>query len=1088
MRHRSEQGTISPKLFIGLGGVGSRIVDRIARQANGLPNWDTQLKPLTHFVSVDTNDLDQNKLASIPSGNRINIAAFDKQKVMEGYRRSKDSQALQWLDYAYNPRPGFKPGAGQIRVESRLGFFYNSTTIRERLSQLVRVSLAPGITWRQSNPPKYNVHIYCSLGGGTGSGSFLSMAYLITDVIHRQDWQPRLMGNFLLSTLLKGRVGPELANDTHANSYAALKEMEHLTKLDYPQIKEEGRTSEPFVYCRGRGSVDIPRVMSRPFFMSWIIDQPAHISISDPEKTVADASYLQVFTPVLDELSSELDNYEKRLDSLTRFPGELRNIGQGYTKNFGAFGVAACILPAEDLLQYSALRFAAEAIRRQITFGLDKGVDGDDRSRALARLAIDYSDPKFLRMSDEIREGKINSAFVSSVQEMARLDVSNEIPDGYWNQLVESIDEGTITGVDDKGAPTRRESILETVVRRLKEARSIVLNKISITERAFVFHREGVSQYPELVSRMAESIRTGRTILDEGLVKLEGESAEGEVVTKLGLDPIAERYLALRLLTQIEGTYLPAALKQQEDASIRDISNPKVRERLEVEYYESLKQVAGSRNLFGRKDKQFLDLREEVQDYYRGVARAAKRYFEALCTVRQLKSLQEYLHKRARQYARLATSMEVLVSDLEREAEGLRRGDRTHLPGLSLRVEVFQTLDEPKTRLWDEVYRRLYIDDGRHILTFDRQVLAKAISVELRPTARGLEKSTEQTVSDVRRAMMALGQGRLRPALFGSEGLVGLDLASGLELEAEIILEKKQPKGSYSNETDKWAYIDKKLRAVAQLAGPLARASLAEHSAVDDGVIVNRTRLCVIGSSLLDVLVEGERDALAVRFKEVLQDGGLQVKMVPWYDPRVAIVHDVVLPVPLYYFPAVVGDLEGAYIAAERDERRTYSLHTDFNWEKSLPNLNPRSSEISIGWSLSMFRRGIVSQVLTMNLGEPCRWNVDENTSQILGGTLSAVLYEISKIHRNEELRKSFQDEIERAENEVGKVGLEKRRSDFFKTVERTLLQMNLADLRQPLSREQLLDRPIMKALLQSVEGDDAQFKDIPSFNHGFGF
>ncbi|MEO1088041.1 MAG: tubulin-like doman-containing protein, partial [Acidobacteriota bacterium] len=139
---RSDQGTLIPTLFIGLGGTGSRIVDRIAERAQLLPHWDSQLRPLHHFVSVDTNELDQHRLSSIPPGNRLNIAAFDKARVIDRYRRSDDQQALQWLDRGYQPRPGFKPGAGQIRVESRLGFYYQSVEIRQRLTQLVAESLA----------------------------------------------------------------------------------------------------------------------------------------------------------------------------------------------------------------------------------------------------------------------------------------------------------------------------------------------------------------------------------------------------------------------------------------------------------------------------------------------------------------------------------------------------------------------------------------------------------------------------------------------------------------------------------------------------------------------------------------------------------------------------------------------------------------------------------------------------------------------------------------------------------------------------------------------------------------------------------
>ncbi|MCG8460903.1 MAG: tubulin-like doman-containing protein, partial [Holophagales bacterium] len=458
--YRSDQGTLVPTLFLGLGGTGSRIVDRIAERAALLPNWQSQLRPLTHFVSVDTNELDQHKLKAVPPGNRLNIAAFDKSRVIEHYRRSDDRQALQWLDRGYEPRAGIKPGAGQIRVESRLGFYYRSVEIRQRLMQLVSESLADGITWRQDSPPKFNVYLFSTLAGGTGSGSFLSMAYLVHEVVTARRWQPRVIGNLLLSTLLVDVVGPELHPDIHANTYAALKELEHLTKLDYPEIKREGRTSEPFVYRRDENQRHVMEVESRPFFLTFLHDRPPHLSLEDPQAAIADAAFLQVFTPLIDNLAGELDNYEKHLEGLTRFPGSLRDVGHGYSKNYGVFGAAALVLPAHDLLEYCALRFAGQALRAQITFGVDRAAPDDDRARALAKLAVDYSDPKFLAMSDEGREAAIHAAFVASVRELARQDERDELPDGFWRRLVDKIDLGEITGRDEKGEVERGESLV----------------------------------------------------------------------------------------------------------------------------------------------------------------------------------------------------------------------------------------------------------------------------------------------------------------------------------------------------------------------------------------------------------------------------------------------------------------------------------------------------------------------------------------------------------------------------------------------------------------------------------------------------
>ncbi|HZF09276.1 MAG TPA: tubulin-like doman-containing protein [Thermoanaerobaculia bacterium] len=1071
---QSGQGSIIPALFIGVGGAGSRIVDRLAGRAARLPNWESQLRPLTSFVTIDTNELDQHRLRHVPEGNRLNIAAFDKAKAIEHFRRSQDAQALHWLDRGYQPRPGFKPGAGQIRVESRLGFFYHSLEIRQRLRQLILDSLRPNITWRQAQPPKYNVYLFCTLAGGTGSGSFLSVAYLVDALLREQTWQPRVVANLLLSTLMLDKVGPELHPDIHANTYAALKELEHLTKLDYAQIKREGRTAEEFVFCRDENNPAIPRVTTRPCFLTFLFDRPPHLALPDAEAAIADAAFLQVFTPIMDNLAGELDNYEKTMEDLTHFPGELKNLGQGYTKNFAAFGAAALVLPGLDLLEYSALRFAAQSIRSQITFGVDRSDPTDDRARALARLAVDYADPKFLNMADEGRERAINQAFVHSVQEMARQDAHQELTEGFWHQLVESIETGRPTGVDERGEAIRSESLILQVERKQGEARRNLLNRISIKERAFVFHREGINQYVEHVSRLLEELRAARLIVDEGVRGLETAALEGEVVTELKLDPIAERFLVVRLLERADLTWLPEAQQQLDQAKAKDVGNPKVRERLERELFETL-QEAASRHGLWRKEQVFLDARDEAQQYFRDVAAAARKTFDAEIRLRQLRALREYLKRRTRQYARLATRMDALVQDLEREAERLRRGEDALVASLALRVEVFETLDEPRRRLWDRVYRALFLDGGRYISLFDRQVLAETIARELKPVVKSdgtvVEKSVEQTVTDLLRSLLDLGRSRLAPTILGGDGQPGLDLVSGLTLEAQLVLGPGKREGKEVTEDEIDAYRDRKFRDLAQIAGVLARVSTTDAKALDDGVKSNHTRQLVVGGAA-DGGAHAHRRFLD-RLKDVLGAGGRQVKLDTWHDPRLAIVHDVELPIPLYYFEPVVGEIEEAYLQVAAMERRAYNLHTDYRWERSLPNLNPRRSELTVGWSLETLLAGLVTRVITRS-AQSWTWHFDgpRREDEDLGHSLSSALYHLGQIHHQDELRELLDQQVRAARRELSEGALRERRGVLLDLVNDLLVEMSRRDRHGEVRRDDLLDRPILRAMKVEISRD----------------
>jgi hypothetical protein len=277
-----------------------------------------------------------------------------------------------------------------------------------------------------------------------------------------------------------------------------------------------------------------------------------------------------------------------------------------------------------------------------------------------------------------------------------------------------------------------------------------------------VFHKEGINQYLGIMDNLKEDVLKARSVVDEGARGLETSALEGEVVANLALDPIAERYLVLRLQERVETEWVPRAQQEAEAARAQGIDNPKVRERLETELYELLQEAATERRIF-RRDQRFLEARDEAQEYYRKVASGTRKAFDATVRLRQLRSLLDYLRGRSRQYARLATRMDSLVQDMERDAERLRRGDRSVEPGYTLRVEIFETLEEPRERVWHRVYDALYIEGGRYLSTFDRKTLAETITRELeaevRPDGSVQAKPVDRTVEDLRWAWPTKGSG-----------------------------------------------------------------------------------------------------------------------------------------------------------------------------------------------------------------------------------------------------------------------------------------------------------------------------------------
>jgi hypothetical protein len=1063
---RITQASIVPSMFIGLGGTGSRIVDRIATRASGLPYWDSHLKSLTQFVCIDTNSKDLPILKKIPQTNRILISAFDKQRAVVNYRESDNQKALQWLDRNYTPRPGVTEGAGQIRVESRLGFHFNSSVIKEKLDELVRYTLKSDNPYRQNNPASYLVYIFAGLGGGTGSGSFLPMTYLVQHIIRGLQWEPRVLGYFVLSTMMTKKVGPELHQDIHANTYAALKELEHLTKLDYPETQVERPQGEPFVFWNDENELALPVVRSRPYFLGMLIDRSDNQELPDVEPLVGDGAFLEIFSPVLGRVFGEVDNYDKHLQQLAHAPGKMKAVGRGYTKHFGTFGVAALVLPAFELLEYSALRFAAEAMRQQITFG------SSDASKTinakLADLRVDYDDPKFNRMSESERQAAINKSFILSMQAMAKEDEQDGLLEGVWYKLVEDVDTGKVVGHDEKGAPRRTETLMTRVLRLLDEERAPILTELTLpSPNLLPVQPESLGAYNDIQGKFETSIQTANRKVEEGKQRLRNSARNGDVIERLSPKPtpLQERYLVIRLLEELDAKRIPEADAKLTSATVKSYNNPKVQDKFRQDNPQVLNDAAQAKSWILFKDRKgFEAVRDGIQGDFQQTAVAQKNYWDADLKLAQLKSLRDYLDGRARQYATLATRTNDLVNDLEREAEKIRSGVAIDQPRFALSVEIFETM-ESKRRVWKEVFDELYVRGGRGGSTFDRQTLAECIAEQLRPvqdkgTGKFVPKPDYKIAEDLKRGLTDLGRTKLRSAIYGGENERGLTIESGIELEARIVL--RAGPGTLVREDEIERYVEQKLTAFKLLGGVYARLSTVDAQALDDGVKMARTRNLVIEENLF---TPGFVDKL----KNMLLRDGRPPQMGSWSpvpDQHMAVMHDMDLPIPLYYFNAVVGEVEANYEKVAANPRRTYNLHIDYHWEQTLPNLNPAKDKISTSWALNTLLDGLLYKVIQQS-NNAWVWKAG---GEVLGSNLASTLYRLGEYHRSDILQKNFDESLVKAQRDVSAEELLSRTEKLLTYVKQTLLDIALAAQRGVNTREDSLEEGIWRMFEERLE------------------
>ena len=992
-----EPQSLYPHIFIGLGGSGSRVIDRIAGRLERLPQWETKMQGLFHFLAIDTNDFDLKDLAYVPPENRFGIQVQDKKGLVERMRKSSDQRVLRWLDPAYRPREGQNPGAGQIRLEARFGFYFNSPSISQALDRMIQGAIRPN-PYRSQRVQRVLVYIYASVAGGTGSGAFLPMAYLAADRVRAAMWEPQVFGHLMLSTLFLDKVQPELHTGIHANSYAALKELEHLTKLSY--FQEE----EIFDYVRDGGPELEKKVHDRPFFMTSLFDRPSGFSVDDYEAVVADGSFVSTISRIGAVVQGAQDNYSKENTTLTKLLGDTEAVVKaGFTKAFGTYGAAALVVPVRELAEYCAYRFAAQAIEELVTFS---------RVPAEARMlvedhAVDYSDPKFIGMDQAAQAGVINASYLSTVQALSRLDADQERTMGYWFRLVEGVDAGLPTGgVDAQGQVLRESSLVERMQMELTELRSSGIQRnVKIEPQAFTFEKENVAQYDAFQTMLRSQARTSLVQVEEWLNPVVLDLKRGKAVESLNIDPLTERYLLIRLRELLVNRWIPEAERQKRTAE----SNWALREEVKTQLEEGRRVLAeaasgrGFISLFARD--RFGPTRSQVEDVYRGVARSSALYLSATADVAIYRALLEFVEGRLKDYLTLALNSNKDVEALLSEARVLE-GSPISATNFALATEVLRTQPPDSKRLWHVYYERYLASGAAKVALFDRDALSTAIRQAFaarRDPAGTMRKPTPLEISRrLREGFLDVGRERLKAYMLGERqiGSAALGLERALEIEADLVLSTGlEP----VEESARQKYIVDKVTGFSQQAGLLGRVSPGYG---DDGVVKYDERLALLPTGMTENSIVNRALIAALSISEQ--------KLLTWEEPFTLVVYSIIANLPIPYFKVVEAELEPAYYRVLENPTRSYNLHTDLRWEYTLPDLSPGGRQGAADKALDLLVSGLATGVLIAKSGQGAtelEWQSQGRTYSIGKGP-SQWVYLIQKQGMEEIIAKRFQAEV----------------------------------------------------------------------------
>ena len=354
-----------PHVFIGLGGVGTRTVTRIAQRVSAMiaeAGEEGALPSCLQFVAIDTDPIQLSAEVT-----RAGVRTVDM-TVSAPVISFNDNREV-FGQHGYDVPLRVETGTGGKRNVSKFAFLANSETIRDVLDTAIgNAGRYEGIVGDR-NP---RIHVFASLGGGTGCGSILDLAFLIRDLT-AEDATARVEGYIVLP------IENMVSATTMASAGCAMKELEYFMQLGQATFAgwgEAPRPGETIPYWRN-GTVR--GLVRRPFDFCYLFGASGvgQGTVKNPSQfpgVLAEACIRNAFSDAGATNAQLAVNVNDYFD----------NHSNGKYHCFSAIGFSRLTLPTADIAARLILALAARAC----DFLLD-GVNSLDKHSPQSKAVID---------------------------------------------------------------------------------------------------------------------------------------------------------------------------------------------------------------------------------------------------------------------------------------------------------------------------------------------------------------------------------------------------------------------------------------------------------------------------------------------------------------------------------------------------------------------------------------------------------------------------------------------------------------------------------------------------------------------------
>ena len=755
---------MAKSLLIGLGGTGSRVVNKVAKllQENGIKiNEDG-----VYCAVLDTDANDNGRIGKSKTG--VPVIPTSRPGTIQSYF-DRYWGIGEWCPSSdVFMRETIVDGASEVRVKSRLAFLdcMESGELEKQLGGVVNQIL------QGNQDPKIRVMIVCSVAGGTGSGMFLQAALWLRKRLPAGSAVIR--GIFLLPDIFvqTTQTAHSAASQEriYANSYAAIRELSAITKVmkGFPvDLPEPIKIAEGGLFDSENCEKGLP-VYDLAFFVDSHNQNRVRLgSIAAYEEMAANLAYMQIFAPMKDEMYSLEDNL-------------FLSIRADKEPLYGACGTAKAEYPVRNVKEYCVLR----AVQDSISMGwrsIDNEIDARVQERKQQERDGYYSNEELdvRQLFAELYENKVNV----DPQEVGANRFFLSFAHDSQNEQLKNNEKGKkeikYTNKVDDFLESLRAKKIDPVVDDIN-AREGGLNSYTVTEatkfkgkddketieaaRTRVEADQG-SIWGELTRFEVDVLKVqARAIVDSVFpynmdeVTVNNQNSIYALLTKSSsegrprfIHPLAARYVLYKLAQKLQQEAEDFAAVKNEmrrsalpgDFDETAFDNPRTKKKKEGTAQEFLNSRTGLQGLLQSEEKFVQEFRKKYQGYITGKINACKIYEQKLLQYTVYTELRQRVEALLKKYEAFFLRVKDVMRDLEGDIDR-NLGEIKAASGSSYYVYASEACKE-------SLYQSLDLQVGEHggrINKIVADALYGGLCYERRPSTEANKKYAETSVSE----------------------------------------------------------------------------------------------------------------------------------------------------------------------------------------------------------------------------------------------------------------------------------------------------------------------------------------------------